>query len=194
VIAGMLELDLLKVDLARVVSKWVGETEKNLEAAFAEAEESPSVLFFDEADSLFGKRGEVRHGADRYANLEAAYLLQRLEAFDGLVVLATNLRQSLDDAFTRRFDVILQFPRPALGERRRMWGRAFPPGAPAGGLDLDELARLDLTGAGIAATARNAALLAADEGAAAIESRHVAMAAARQFRREGRVLPASVAG
>jgi AAA+ superfamily predicted ATPase len=194
VIAEMLELDLLKVDLARVVSKWVGETEKNLEAAFAEAEASPSVLFFDEADSLFGKRGEVRHGADRYANLEAAYLLQRLEAFDGLVVLATNLRQSLDDAFTRRFDVILQFQRPALEERRRMWGLAFPAGAPAGGLDLDELARLDLTGAGIAATARNAALLAADQGAAAIETRHVAMAAARQFRREGRVLPASVAG
>jgi AAA+ superfamily predicted ATPase len=191
VIAGMLELDLLKVDLARVVSKWVGETEKNLEAAFAEAEESPSVLFFDEADSLFGKRGEVRHGADRYANLEAAYLLQRLETFDGLVVLATNLRQSLDDAFTRRFDVILQFPRPSLDERRRMWSLAFPAGAPAGGLDLDELARLDLTGAGIAATARNAALLAADEDAAEIETRHVAMAAARQFRREGRVLPAA---
>jgi hypothetical protein len=194
VIAGMLELDLLKVDLARVVSKWVGETEKNLEAAFAEAEESPSVLFFDEADSLFGKRGEVRHGADRYANLEAAYLLQRLEAFDGLVVLATNLRQSLDDAFTRRFDVILQFPRPALEERRRMWGRAFPAGAPAHGLDLGELAELDLTGAGITATARNAALLAADEDGQAIEMRHVAMAAARQFRREGRVLPAGVAG
>jgi hypothetical protein len=192
VIAGMLELDLLKVDLARVVSKWVGETEKNLEAAFAEAEESPSVLFFDEADSLFGKRGEVRHGADRYANLEAAYLLQRLDAFDGLVVLATNLRQSLDDAFTRRFDVILQFPRPAVEQRRRMWGLAFPAGAPAGGLDLDELARLDLTGAGIAATARNAALLAADEEAEDIEMRHVAMAAARQFRREGRVLPADL--
>jgi len=191
VIAGMLELDLLKVDLARVVSKWVGETEKNLEAAFAEAEESPSVLFFDEADSLFGKRGEVRHGADRYANLEAAYLLQRLEAFDGLVVLATNLRQSLDDAFTRRFDVILQFPRPSPDERRRMWSLAFPAGAPAGSLDLDELARLDLTGAGIAATARNAALLAAEEDAAEIETRHVAMAAARQFRREGRVLPAA---
>ena len=191
VIAGMLELDLLKVDLARVVSKWVGETEKNLEAAFAEAEESPSVLFFDEADSLFGKRGEVRHGADRYANLEAAYLLQRLEAFDGLVVLATNLRQSLDDAFTRRFDVILQFPRPSLDERRRMWSLAFPAGAPAASLDLDELARLDLTGAGIAATARNAALLAAEEDAAEIETRHVAMAAARQFRREGRVLPAA---
>ena len=191
VIAGMLELDLLKVDLARVVSKWVGETEKNLEAAFAEAEESPSVLFFDEADSLFGKRGEVRHGADRYANLEAAYLLQRLEAFDGLVVLATNLRQSLDDAFTRRFDVILQFPRPSLDERRRMWSLAFPAGAPAGGLDLDELARLELTGAGIAATARNAALLAAEEDAAEIGTRHVAMAAARQFRREGRVLPAA---
>jgi AAA+ superfamily predicted ATPase len=194
VIAGMLELDLLKVDLARVVSKWVGETEKNLEAAFAEAEESPSVLFFDEADSLFGKRGDVRHGADRYANLEAAYLLQRLEAFDGLVVLATNLRQSLDEAFTRRFDVILQFPRPSREERRRIWSLAFPAGAPAGGLDLDELARLDLTGAGIAATARNAALLAADEDAAGIETRHVAMAAARQFRREGRVLPVSVTG
>jgi hypothetical protein len=190
VIAGLLGLDLLKVDLGRVVSKWVGETERNLDAAFAEAEDSASVLMFDEADSLFAKRGEIRHGTDRYSNLEVGFLLQRLEQSSGLVILATNLRENLDDAFTRRFNAILHFPRPGLDERRRIWARALPPELTPD-VDLDTLSRLDLTGAGIVAIAQTAALLAAEEGTDMIEMRHAVRATTRQFRREGRVLAPS---
>ena len=189
VVAAELSLPLLKIDLARVVSKWVGETEKNLETAFREAEESHSILFFDEADALFGKRGEVSHGVDRYANLEVSYLLQRLEEHPGLVILATNLRDEIDQAFVRRFHVILQFPRPSPEERTRIWRLALPPEAPlAADVNLAALAKLDLTGAGIVGTARTAALLAADEGAAAIHMRHFVQATRRQFQREARLL------
>jgi SpoVK/Ycf46/Vps4 family AAA+-type ATPase len=172
------------------VSKWVGETERNLDAAFAEAEDSASVLMFDEADSLFAKRGEIRHGTDRYSNLEVGFLLQRLEQSSGLVILATNLRENLDDAFTRRFNAILHFPRPGLDERRRIWARALPPELTPD-VDLDTLSRLDLTGAGIVAIAQTAALLAAEEGTDMIEMRHAVRATTRQFRREGRVLAPS---
>jgi hypothetical protein len=194
VIASELGLDLLKVDLARVVSKWVGETEKNLEASFDEAEGSASVLFFDEADALFAKRGEVRHGTDRYANLEVGYLLQRLERFAGLVVLATNLRDNLDDAFTRRFNMILHFPRPGPEERRRIWELALPAAADAEGVDFDALSQIDMTGASIVATAQAAALFAFDEGKPGIAMRHVVRAMARQFSYEGRVLPRAQLG
>jgi hypothetical protein len=195
VVAGELGVPLLKVDLARIVSKWVGETEKNLEAAFREAEESHSILFFDEADALFGRRGEVTHGTDRYANLEVSYLLQRLEDHAGLVILATNLKENVDDAFTRRFHVMVHFPRPAVAERRRIWSLAFPAEAPLGeDVDLEALARLDLTGAGITGTARTAALLAADEGADAIHMPHLVQAVHRQFHREARLLTAADLG
>lgn len=189
VVAHELGVPLLKVDLARVVSKWVGETEKNLEAAFREAEDSHSVLFFDEADALFGKRSEVQHGTDRYANLEVSYLLQRLEDHFGLVILASNLKDQIDTAFVRRFHVVLHFPRPSLAERQRIWRKAFPPDAPLDAdVDLETLARLDMTGAGIVSTARNAALLADDEGARSIAMHHVVRGVARQFLREGRIL------
>ncbi|MFD5391591.1 ATP-binding protein, partial [Streptomyces sp. NPDC127074] len=146
IVAGMLGLELLKVDLAQVVSKWVGETEKNMEIAFRQAEESHAVLLFDEADALFGKRGEVKHGTDRYANLEVGYLLQRLEASDGLVILTSNLKDNIDPAFTRRFHFVVHFPRPAAAERRRLWRLAFPEEAPlAPDVDLAALARLDMT-------------------------------------------------
>jgi MoxR-like ATPase len=195
VIAGTLGVPLLNVDLARIVSKWVGETEKHLDTAFREAEESHAALFIDEADALFGKRGEIRHGTDRYANLEVSYLLQRLEEHYGLVMLASNLRENIDAAFTRRFQVVLHFPRPAEAERRRIWEIAFPTGAPVGArVDRDALARLDLTGAGIVGAARTAALLAADEGSAAITMAHVVRAVVRQFRREARVLTAADLG
>jgi SpoVK/Ycf46/Vps4 family AAA+-type ATPase len=195
VVAKEVGLPLLKIDLARVVSKWVGETEKNLETAFREAEESHSILFFDEADALFGKRAEVSHGTDRYANLEVSYLLQRLEDHAGLVILATNLRDQIDEAFTRRFHVVLYFPRPALEERRRIWRAAFPPEAPLGGdMDVEALSRLDLTGAGIVGTARTAALLAANEGAESIRMHHLIQAARRQFHREARLLTTSDLG
>ncbi|MES4903523.1 MULTISPECIES: ATP-binding protein [unclassified Streptomyces] len=189
IVAGMLGLELLKVDLAQVVSKWVGETEKNMETAFRQAEESHAVLLFDEADALFGKRGEVKHGTDRYANLEVGYLLQRLEASDGLVILTSNLKDNIDPAFTRRFHFVVHFPRPAAAERRRLWRLAFPEEAPlAPDVDLDALARLDMTGAGITAAARAAALGAADSGGATIEMRHIVRGVARQFQREARLL------
>lgn len=189
IVTGMLGLELLKVDLAQVVSKWVGETEKNMEIAFRQAEESHAVLLFDEADALFGKRGEVKHGTDRYANLEVGYLLQRLEASDGLVILTSNLKDNIDPAFTRRFHFVVHFPRPAAAERRRLWRIAFPEEAPlAPDVDLDALARLDMTGAAITAAARTAALAAADSGGATIAMRHVVRGVARQFQREARLL------
>lgn len=194
VIAGLLGLPLLKVDLARVVSKWVGETEKNLDTVFREAEESNSVLFFDEADSLFGKRGEVQRGTDRYANLEVGFLLQRLEDYFGLVILASNLRDQIDAAFTRRFHAIIHFPAPRPEERRRIWERAFPATSPLGGdVDFDFLQGLDMNGAGIVSAARTAAMLAADEPCANIRMKHLVRAVARQYRREARIFsPASM--
>ncbi len=188
VITGMLGLELLKVDLAQVVSKWVGETEKNMEAVFRQAEDSHAVLLFDEADALFGKRGDVKHGTDRYANLEVGYLLQRLEASDGLVILTSNLKENIDAAFTRRFQFVVHFPRPGVAERRRLWQLAFPPEAPlSSDVDLEALCRLDMTGAGITAAARAAALTAADADAPAIGMRHLVRGIARQFQREARL-------
>jgi len=189
VIAGLLGLPLLKIDLAKIVSKWVGETEKNLENAFREAEESHSVLAFDEAEALFGRRGEIDHGIDRYANLEVSYLLQRLESASGLIVLASNVKDQIDPAFIRRFQVVIHFPRPGNVERLRIWKRALPPSAPlAGDIDFEALAKLDLTGAGIVNSARTAAYLAADASEPKITMAHLIRAAARQYRREARVL------
>jgi hypothetical protein len=193
VIAGMLGQDLLKADLASMVSKWVGETEKNLDTVFEEAEQSQAVLFFDEADALFSKRGEVRHGVDRYANLEVSYLLQRLEDFAGVVLLASNLKENLDEAFLRRFHVTVEFPRPSEIERRRLWSLAFSPQVPIEGVDLQVLARLDMTGATIVNAARTAALLAVADGGT-VRAAHVAEGVSREFRRESRLLlPAEVA-
>ena len=159
VIASEVGVDLMIVDLSRLVSKWIGETEKNLDAVFTEAEASSCVLFFDEADALFGQRGEVSNGADRYANLEVGYLLQRLERYEGLVILASNLRANLDPAFTRRFHHVVHFPRPTDAERLRLWELALaPPVELAGPIEFDRLAALDLTGAGVAAIVRDAAL------------------------------------
>jgi len=195
VIAGIIGLPLLKVDLARVVSKWVGETEKNLDTVFREAEESHCVLFFDEADSLFGKRGEVHHGTDRYANLEIGFLLQRLEDYFGLVILASNLKDQIDTAFMRRFHIIVHFPLPRPAERRRIWNLAFPPNAPTETkVDLDMLMQLDMTGAAIVSAARTAALLAAEEGCSSISMAHVVRGIARQFHRDARILPPAALG
>ena len=195
VIAGSLGLQLLKADLSQIVSKWVGETEKNLESVFQQAEESHAVLFFDEADTLFGKRGEIRHGTDRYANLEVGYLLQRLETFTGLTMLASNMRDEIDPAFTRRFQVTLHFPRPTEEERRRLWRLAFSNcTALAGDVNLEALVKLDLTGAGIMASARLAGLIAAARGLDTIYMSHIAEAISRQFRQEARLLRSSDLG
>ena len=180
---------LLKVDLSRIVSKWVGETEKNLEAVFSEAEESQAVLLFDEAESLYGKRAEVRHGSDRYSNLEVGYLLQRLESFSGLVILASNLREQIDPAFLRRFHVVLHFPAPGPAERARIWRLAFPRAAPlAQNVRLEDLSGLEMSGAAIVSAASIAALLAAEARSETIELQHVMEAVERQYRRDSKIL------
>jgi ATPase family associated with various cellular activities (AAA) len=194
-IATAVGIDLMIVDLSRLVSKWIGETEKNLDAVFSEAEASSCVLFFDEADSIFGQRGEVTRGADRYANLEVGYLLQRLERYEGLVILASNLRANLDPAFTRRFHHVVHFPRPGEAERRRLWEIALsPPVQTAEALDLDLLAALDLTGASIAAIVRSAALGVHADGRRSLTVPDVLTATSKQFQREARLLPRELLG
>ena len=130
ILAHELALDLLQIDLSSVVSKYIGETEKNLSAIFREAEQSQALLFFDEADSLFGKRTEVKDAHDRYANIEVNYLLQRVEQYEGVVILATNLQRNIDDAFRRRIKEVVDFPFPDDKLRERIWRSHFPPEAP----------------------------------------------------------------
>ncbi len=195
VIATLVGIDLMVVDLSRLVSKWIGETEKNLDAVFSEAEASNCVLFFDEADSIFGQRGEVTRGADRYANLEVGYLLQRLERYEGLVILASNLRGNLDPAFTRRFHHVVHFPRPGEAERRRLWEVALePPVQVAEPLDLGVLAGLELNGASIAAIVRSAALAVHADGRRALTVPDVLRAINTQYQREARLLPREMLG
>jgi SpoVK/Ycf46/Vps4 family AAA+-type ATPase len=163
-LANELNLLLYKIDLSAVVSKYIGETEKNLRSLFDAAESGGAVLFFDEADALFGKRSEVRDSHDRYANIEVSYLLQRMESFNGLAVLASNRKDSVDPAFLRRLRFVVNFPFPAQAQRRSIWQEAFPANTPVGELDLDRLARLNLTGGSIHNVALNAAFLAANDG------------------------------
>jgi hypothetical protein len=169
VIANELRLNLYRIDLSAVVSKYIGETEKNLRRLFDAAEDGGAILFFDEADALFGKRSEVKDSHDRYANIEINYLLQRLESFRGLAILATNMKSALDTAFTRRLRFIVNFPFPGLSERRQLWQKVFPqrdvkrnlPYTPVADLDYERLARLNLAGGHIHNIALNAAFLAA---------------------------------
>jgi SpoVK/Ycf46/Vps4 family AAA+-type ATPase len=164
VVADELGMDLYVVDLSGVVDKYVGETEKNLERVFTEAAGVNGVLLFDEADAVFGRRSEVRDAHDRYANVESAYLLQRVESFDGIAVLTTNLRSNVDPAFTRRLDVVVDFPQPDAAQRLALWDRCLGPDLPrAGDLDLTFCAeRFELAGGSIRACAVSAAYLAAD--------------------------------
>jgi hypothetical protein len=164
VIANTLGLALHRIDLSSVVSKWVGETEKNLQQLFNAADDSNGILFFDEADALFGKRTQVQHSQDRFANIEINFLLQRLESYRGLAILATNLKDALDPAFLRRLRFIVQFPFPGPDERRAIWERAFPRETPTRGLDYERLARLNITGGNVHNIVLNAAFLAADRG------------------------------
>ncbi len=163
VVAAELEMDLFQIDLASVVSKYIGETEKNLRRVFDAAEESGAVLLFDEADALFGKRSEVRDSHDRYANLEISYLLQRMESYNGLAVLTTNMKHALDTAFLRRIRFVVQFPFPDQAQRRRIWEGVFPEETPTDALDFGRLARLNVPGGAIRNIATHAAFLAADE-------------------------------
>lgn len=164
VLARDLHLDLYRIDLSQVVNKYIGETEKNLRKLFDAADESGVILFFDEADALFGRRSEVKDSHDRYANIETNYLLQRLESYRGLAILATNLKSSLDVAFLRRLRFVVDFPFPTASLRRRMWKKAFPSATPVGDLDLDHLAKWNLTGGSIFNIALNAAYAAASAG------------------------------
>jgi hypothetical protein len=165
VVAGRLGLDLFVVDLSQVVSKYIGETEKNLRRVFDAAERGGSVLLFDEADALFGKRSEVRDSHDRYANLEVSYLLMRMESYRGLAVLTTNMKKALDSAFLRRIRFVVDFPFPTAAERARIWRRVIPAAAPVESLDVDRLAQLTVAGGSIRNIALSAAFLAADERA-----------------------------
>ena len=166
VLANDLRLSLFRVDLSAVVDKYVGETPKNLRKLFDAAESGGAILFFDEADALFGKRSEVKDSHDRYANIEINYLLQRMEAYRGLAILATNLKSALDPAFMRRLRFIVDFPFPGQAERRTIWENVFPPDTPRAPLDYERLAGLNLTGGSIHNIALNAAFLAAAAGSA----------------------------
>jgi DNA-binding SARP family transcriptional activator/ATP-dependent 26S proteasome regulatory subunit len=189
VLAHDLGLDLYKIDLSTVVSKYIGETEKNLARIFAEAASSNAILFFDEADALFGKRSQVRDAHDRYANLEISYLLQKMEDHEGVVILATNLRKNLDDAFVRRLHAVIEFPVPGVEERRRIWEQVWPEATPRDqGLDLDLLAQqIDLPGGNIRNIALAGAFLAAADGGV-VTMAHVVRATRREYRKMGKIL------
>ena len=188
VLARHLELDLFRIDLAGVVSKYIGETEKNLKRVFDAAEASGAILFFDEADALFGKRTEVKDSHDRYANIEINYLLQRMEDYRGLAILATNMKSHLDPAFLRRLRFIVDIPAPDASVRREIWRRVFPPAAPTEHLDLDALARMDITGGNIRNIAVNAAFLAAEAGGS-IRMEHVLHAARQEYAKLDKLAP-----
>lgn len=164
VLANELQLDLYRIDLSQVVSKYIGETEKNLRRVFDAAEEGGAILLFDEADALFGKRSEVKDSHDRYANVEVSYLLQRMEAYRGLAILTTNLKEAIDIAFLRRIRFVVQFPFPDFDQRAEIWRHTFPAQTPIEGLDVERLARLSVAGGNIHNIAMHAAFLAADAG------------------------------
>lgn len=188
ILAGELGLDLYKIDLSTVVSKYIGETEKNLDRIFTEAQNSNAILFFDEADAIFGKRSEVRDSHDRYANIEIAYLLQKTEEYEGIVILATNLRKNIDEAFSRRMRFAVEFPQPEEADRLRIWKKIFPPQAPLGpDVDLGFMARqFKITGGNIKNIAIGAAFLAAGDGGV-IRMEHLIRAAKREFQKIGRL-------
>ena len=189
VIAKELGLVMYRIDLSAVVSKYIGETEKNLARIFTEAHSSNAILFFDEADALFGKRSEVKDARDRYANIEVAYLLQQIEEYDGVAIMATNLRQNLDDAFTRRIDFMIDFPFPDPAYRAKLWASHFPKNAPlADDIDITLLAqRYHLAGGNIRNAALAAAFLAASDGGV-ISNKHIQAAIRREHQKMGRLL------
>ena len=189
VMAGELGLDLYKIDLSTMVSKYIGETEKNLEKIFNEAESSNAILFFDEADAIFGKRSEVKDAHDRYANIEISYLLQRMETYDGVTILATNLRNNLDDAFMRRLQFALDFPFPKSADRLHIWQTLFPATVPrAADLDLELLAeRFEIPGGNIRNIIVTAAYLAASNGQV-VTMAHLMHGTRRELQKMGRLV------
>ncbi|WP_224242776.1 ATP-binding protein [Hyalangium gracile] len=195
VLASALGVDLLLVDISRLVSKWIGETEKNLSAVFDAAEHTQAVLFFDEADGLFGRRSEVSDAHDRYANLETAYLLSRLERFEGLAVLSTNLRHNIDPAFIRRLEFVVDFDEPTLEERLSLWRCHLPSQVPlAREVDLAELAALYPISGGLIRNAAVAAAFLAAAQASPITRHHLVRAVWREYAKSGRAFPGVPAG
>jgi ATPase family associated with various cellular activities (AAA)/Winged helix domain, variant len=193
VLARTLDLDLFQVDLAGLVSKYIGETEKNLKRVFDAAEDSGAILLFDEADALFGKRSEVKDSHDRYANLEVSYLLQRMEAYRGLAILTTNMRHAIDAAFLRRLRFVIEFPFPDAAHRARIWQAVFPRETPTAGLDAARLARLAVPGGVIRNIAMHAAFLAADE-TSPVRMSHLLDAARTEYAKLERPLSSAESG
>jgi SpoVK/Ycf46/Vps4 family AAA+-type ATPase len=194
VLANDLRLDLYRIDLSQVVSKYIGETEKNLRRVFDAADLGAAILLFDEADALFGKRSEVRDSHDRYANIEVSYLLQRMEAYRGLAILTTNRKSALDQAFLRRIRFVVEFPFPEPAERAEIWRRIFPAATPVEGVRVDRLARLNAAGGHIRNIAVGAAFLAAEAGEP-VRMSHLLSAARSEFAKLERPLTdAEVAG
>ncbi len=188
VIARDLGFDLYKIDLSSVVSKYIGETEKNLDRIFRAAHSSNAILFFDEADALFGKRSEVKDAHDRYANIEVAYLLQKIEEHEGAVILASNLSKNIDDAFSRRMHYVVEFPLPGVPHREQLWRGMFPPEAPLSpDVDFGFLAKqFQISGGDIKNVVLAAAFLAAQDGKV-ITMKQVIKAMARQMSKRGRI-------
>jgi AAA+ superfamily predicted ATPase len=189
IMAADVGLELYRIDLSTVVSKYIGETEKNLGRVFGAAEAANAVLFFDEADALFGRRSEVKDSHDRYANIEVNYLLQKMEEHEGIVVLATNMSKNMDEAFVRRLQFTVVFPFPEEAERLRIWRQVFPPQAPLeGDVRFDFLARrFKVAGGNIKNIALGAALLARAQGCPAIGMRHLVLAAKREYQKMGKI-------
>jgi SpoVK/Ycf46/Vps4 family AAA+-type ATPase len=195
IMANKLALDLYKINLSTVISKYIGETEKNLERIFTAAENANAILFFDEADALFGKRSEVRDSHDRYANVEISYLLQKMETYEGITILATNLRQNLDEAFVRRLAFTIHFPAPDEASRRQIWTKIWPAETPlAKEIDFDFLAQqFKLSGGNIKNIALAAAFLAAEKKGP-VTMAHVLQAARREYQKLGKPLSATELG
>ena len=187
IVAKELNLDCYRIDLSQMVSKYIGETEKNLKQIFDAAEAGSAVLLFDEADALFGKRGTVREARDRYANQQVSYLLQRLEIYPGLAILTTNLTDAIDDAFQRRLKFIVNFPFPDVEQRAEIWRRVFPPQAPTQGLDYQRLAQLNVSGGSIKNIALDAAFRAI-KAEKAIQMKHLLEAAQAEAKRTKRTM------
>jgi SpoVK/Ycf46/Vps4 family AAA+-type ATPase len=192
IVANDLGLELYKVDLSTLVSKYIGETEKNLDRIFVAAQEANAILFFDEADAIFGKRSEVKDAHDRYANIEVGYLLQKIEEYDGVVILATNLRKNIDDAFIRRLHMAIEFPFPDEEDRLRIWQKVFPSEAPLDAdVNLRFLARqFKVAGGNIRNVALLSAYLAADEDVS-IGMSQIVRAVKREYQKLGKLVTAT---
>ncbi len=194
VIASELGMDIYKVSLSNIVSKYIGETEKNLEEIFTKAKKCRVILFFDEADVLFSKRTEVKDSNDKYSNMESAFLLQKIEEYTGVVILATNLVQNFDEAFKRRMRFIIDFPFPDESYRREMWKTAFPDKTPVKDIDIDFLAKYELSGSNIKNIALHAAFLASASESSDVEMKHIILAVKNEFSKSGKTFTAVEAG